>query len=240
MNHIISARGLSYAYAGAPAVLRDADLDLSPGEIVVVTGASGAGKTTLLTLCGALRSLQHGELQILGRDARSLTAEAQRSLRTSIGFIFQSHHLLDALSASQNVAMSLMNRVDLSTTSIRSEAALNALGLGSRVDALPGALSGGEKQRVAVARALVRDPHLLLADEPTASLDDHSADCVKASLAAAVNRGNAAALIVTHDARLFDIADRILRLESGVLSDMRRARPGGRERLHSVATREVA
>jgi putative ABC transport system ATP-binding protein len=220
MNAVITARGLGYRYGnaqGAGEVLRDLDLEVGAGEVVLVTGASGTGKTTLLTLCGALRSMQQGELTVLGRDLRRLDARAQRDLRCSIGFVFQSHHLLDALTAGQNVVMSLMERMPLSAAIERAERALQALGLGARIDALPAALSGGEKQRVAVARALIREPQLVLADEPTASLDDESASIVKDALLATARRRSCGVLIVTHDARLLDIADRVVRLVDGRL-----------------------
>jgi putative ABC transport system ATP-binding protein len=220
MNAAIAARALTYSYSPARAVLSALDLEVAPGAIVVVTGVSGAGKTTLLTLCGALRSVQQGELRVLGRDLRGLGNEGQRELRSSIGFIFQAHHLIDALTAGQNVVMSLMDRLSVDDAVARAEAALSALGLAHRVDALPNELSGGEKQRVAVARALVRQPPLLLADEPTASLDDESADIVKAAIRAAAKRRSCAVLIVTHDARLFDIADRVLRLVDGQLEEL--------------------
>jgi len=223
MSAVISARGLTYAYSPATTgpVLRGLDLDVASGEIVVVTGASGAGKTTLLTLCGALRSIQQGDLRVLGRELRGLDGDAQRQLRSSIGFVFQAHHLIDALTAGQNVVMSLMDRVRVADAMMRAETALAALGMSERIDALPSALSGGEKQRVAVARALVREPALVLADEPTASLDDESADIVKGAISAAAKRRSCAVLIVTHDARLFDVADRLLRLVDGRLLDAR-------------------
>jgi putative ABC transport system ATP-binding protein len=151
---------------------------------------------------------------------RGLKPEGQREVRSSIGFVFQSHHLIDALTAGQNVVMSLLERVSAADAVARAEAALSSLGLGRRVDALPNELSGGEKQRVAVARALVREPRLLLADEPTASLDDESADIVKAAIRAAAKHRSCAALVVTHDARLFDIADRVLRLVQGQLVEL--------------------
>lgn len=220
MSAVIAARGLTHAYSTCR-VLHALDLDVDAGEIVAVTGASGAGKTTLLTLCGALRSIQQGDLCVLGRDLRRIDGDAQRKLRRSIGFVFQSHHLIDALTAGQNVVMSLMDRVSAADATMRAEDSLAALGLSDRIDALPSELSGGERQRVAVARALVREPDLLLADEPTASLDDASADIVKVAISSAAKGRGCAALLVTHDARLLEIADRVLRLVDGRLIDQR-------------------
>jgi len=223
MSAVISARRLTYAYTPATtgAVLSLLDLEVAPGEIVVVTGVSGAGKTTLLTLCGALRAVQQGDLRVLGRDLRQLDGDAQRELRSSIGFVFQSHHLIDALTAGQNVVMSLLDRVSVAEATTRAEAAMTALRIAARIDALPRELSGGERQRVAVARALVREPRLLLADEPTASLDDESADIVKNAICMAAERRSCAVLLVTHDVRLLDIADRVLRLVDGGLVKLR-------------------
>jgi putative ABC transport system ATP-binding protein len=213
---VISARALGFSY-DRRVVLRDLNLQLQSGEIVVITGASGAGKTTLLTLCGALSSVQDGELEVLGRNMKGLNAKEQREVRSSIGFIFQSHHLLEALTAGQNVVMSMCGRARVAEASRRAEGALAALGLSHRIDAFPEHMSGGEQQRVAVARALVRDPKLILADEPTASLDDVSAAIVKDAIRDAARRLSCAVLLVTHDARLFDIADRRLRLVDGTL-----------------------
>lgn len=193
------------------------NLSVAPGEIVVVTGASGAGKTTLLTLCGALRSIQQGEIHIAGQRFKGLGPEQQRQLRASMGFIFQSHHLIDALTAGQNVLMSLLGRFSLEESVRKAELALATLGLAGRADAMPETLSGGEKQRVAVARALVRHPELILADEPTASLDNASAESVIKSIQTAALQSSCAVLLVTHDPRAFPIADRILTLEGGRL-----------------------
>jgi putative ABC transport system ATP-binding protein len=231
---VLAVRGLHHAYATSGSshpglipgtgqarrhVLRSLDLTVRAGEVVVLTGASGAGKTTLLTLCGALRSVQEGDLRVLGRDLRGLSTAQQREVRSRIGFIFQSHHLIDALSAGQNVMMSLLGRVPISEAIRLAETALASLDLSGRVDDRPEALSGGEKQRVAVARALVRHPALILADEPTASLDAESADVVLEALGMAARRWGAAVLLVTHDVRVLEIADRRVHLADGVLAE---------------------
>jgi putative ABC transport system ATP-binding protein len=219
----IAAGSIGFSYGDvhtSRSVLRSLSLTIAVGEIVVVTGASGAGKSTLLALCGALRSVQFGELNVLGNDMRKLSAGRRRELRSSIGFIFQSHNLIDALTAEQNVVMSLQGRFTQLEASRRAAAALSVLRLDGRDDAYPEDLSGGEKQRVAVARALVRDPKLILADEPTASLDDVSATAVKVALSDAARLASAAVLLVTHDARIFEIADRVLRLLDGALTEI--------------------
>jgi len=234
----ISVRGLRHAYGVGPAVrpvLRSLDLNVSRGEIVVLCGASGAGKTTLLTLCGALRTVQAGQVRVLGRELRGLSPAAQREVRSAIGFIFQSHHLIDALTAGQNVVMSLLGRAPVADAARLAETALASLGLAARVDALPDKLSGGEKQRVAVARALVRHPELILADEPTASLDDESAAVVVNAIRDTARLASCAVLLVTHDARIFDSADRMVTLVDGVLIE--RPRPVSRPRLSLAAAR---
>jgi putative ABC transport system ATP-binding protein len=218
---VIAARDLNFTYTAGRAVLDSLSLTVAPGEIVAITGASGAGKTTLLTLCGVLRSLQVGDLRVLGQNVRALGASGQRTLRSSIGFIFQAHNLIDALTAGQNVVMGMLGEATPDETSRLAVAALKSLGLGHRVDAMPGQLSGGERQRVAVARALVRKPRLILADEPTASLDEASANAVKEALGDAARLHASATLLVTHDSRLFDISDRVLCLTDGALRETR-------------------
>lgn len=219
----IAARSLGFSYGDvhtSRSVLSSLSLTLAIGEVVVITGASGAGKSTLLALCGALRSVQCGELNVLGNDMRNLSVARRRELRSSIGFIFQSHNLIDALTAEQNVVMSLQGRFTQLEASRRAATALSVLRLEGRDDAYPEDLSGGEKQRVAVARALVRDPRLILADEPTASLDDVSATAVKVALSDAARLAATAVLLVTHDARIFEIADRVLGLVDGALTEI--------------------
>jgi putative ABC transport system ATP-binding protein len=218
----ILAREIGFSYGAKRArgsILRSLSLAVAPGEVAVVTGASGAGKTTLLTLCGALRSIQDGELYVLGRDLRGLGVAEQCAIRSLIGFIFQSHNLIEALTARQNVMMSVLDRAQPGDFSKCAADKLASLGLSAKADAFPEALSGGEKQRVAVARALIRNPRLILADEPTASLDDRSAGLVKEAIANAARTTSCAVLVVTHDPRLFDIADRVLHLVDGSLSE---------------------
>lgn len=198
-------------------VLRGVDLAVGPGEIVLLTGPSGSGKTTLLTLIGALRAMQQGSCVVLGQELAG-SREAQRvALRRRIGFIFQSHNLLGFLTARQNVAMAL--ELDPATDETgrlrRAGAILDAVGLADRADAVPGKLSGGQRQRVAVARALVGDPGLILADEPTAALDRQSGQEVVRLLRDLARRRGVPILLVTHDPRILDIADRIVAMEDG-------------------------
>jgi len=197
-------------------VLYDINLDLYPGQIVILTGPSGSGKTTLLTLIGALRTVQEGSLKVLGQEIRGLGARQLVEVRRNIGFIFQAHNLFHSLTARQNVLMSC----DLfPTPHDRQKAAeiLTALGLGERVDYKPHALSGGQKQRVAIARALVNRPKLILADEPTAALDKKSGRDVVNLMQKLAQESGITILMVTHDSRILDVADRIVNLVDGTL-----------------------
>jgi putative ABC transport system ATP-binding protein len=213
-------RELGYAYGEGElrkAVLREVSLDVAPGEIVLLTGPSGSGKTTLLTLIGALRAMQQGSAQVLGTELAGASERARVRLRREIGFIFQSHNLLGFLTARQNVAMAL--ELDVSLTErvrlARAGEMLEAVGLADHTEKLPSQLSGGQRQRVAVARALVGRPGLVLADEPTAALDKQSGlEVVKLLRALAKQRG-APILLVTHDPRILDVADRIVTMEDG-------------------------
>ncbi len=198
-------------------ILCDISLQIQPGEIVILTGPSGSGKTTLLTLMGALRSAQVGSLNILGTELRGAGAGLMQSVRRQIGYIFQSHNLLDALTASQNVAMSLHLHPDISRKQarIQADAMLDAVGLGEHQHQYPEELSGGQKQRVGIARALAAKPKIVLADEPTASLDRHSGRDVMDLMRALAKEQGVTVIIVTHDNRILDVADRILHLEDG-------------------------
>lgn len=201
-------------------VLYDIDLSISPGEIVILTGPSGSGKTTLLTLMGALRSVQNGSLKILGQELKGANKRQLVRARSQIGFIFQSHNLLKCYTAWENVNMSLKLHPNLTALEQykRCINILDAVGLGDRVDYYPEKLSGGQKQRVAIARALVSEPSLILADEPTAALDSKTGRDVVNIIQKLAKEKNCAILLVTHDNRILDVADRILQIEDGRLA----------------------
>ena len=199
-------------------VLFDISLDLPKGQIVILTGPSGSGKTTLLTLAGALRRLQDGSLRVLGKELVGLGDRALVNVRRNIGFIFQAHNLFESLTASQNVEMAVELTGNFSSKRDQAVAMLSALGLADRVDYKPQSLSGGQKQRVAIARALVNHPQLILADEPTAALDKKSGRDVVDIMHDLAKQQGCTILLVTHDNRILDIADRIVYMEDGRLS----------------------
>ena len=201
-------------------ILYDVSLEVQPGEIVILTGPSGSGKTTLLTLIGGLRSAQEGSLKVLGQEVRGASEATLVSVRRQIGYIFQLHNLLDALTVSENVQMSLQGERGLTRAAAdeRAREMLRSVGLEEHVDRHPEQLSGGQKQRVAIARALAARPRIILADEPTASLDKKSGRDVVDRIHDLAKREGCAVLLVTHDNRILDIADRIIHLEEGRLS----------------------
>ncbi|HEX7449886.1 MAG TPA: ATP-binding cassette domain-containing protein [Pirellulales bacterium] len=203
-------------------VLFDNRLELERGEIVIMTGPSGSGKTTLLTLIGALRSIQDGSIQVLGRELKGLSSRQLVEVRRDVGFIFQAHNLFESLTAFQNVSMAMeLKTSDRGAIQQRVEDLLGTLGLGHRVHYKPEALSGGQKQRVAIARALANEPRLILADEPTAALDRESGRDVVELLRKFAKEQGATILIVTHDNRILDVADRIVNMVDGrVISDV--------------------
>lgn len=217
---VISIKNVDYYYGSGSLrkqVLYNISAEISPGEIVLLTGPSGSGKTTLLTLAGALRSVQEGSVTILGRELNGATNSQLVKIRESIGFIFQHQNLLDSHTAIQNVELSLGVGPQASKDEARNRCAdaLETVGLKNRVNYLPEHLSGGQKQRVAIARALVRKPRIVLADEPTASLDHKSGREVVDLMRSLAKQQGCAILMVTHDNRILDIADRILTLEDG-------------------------
>ncbi|MHC5003131.1 MAG: ATP-binding cassette domain-containing protein [Planctomycetota bacterium] len=201
-------------------ILFDISAEIRSGEIVILTGPSGSGKTTLLTLIGALRSAQDGSLRVLGHELRGADEGGLIRVRKEIGYVFQSHNLLDALTAAQNVEMSLKHEAGASAAEKRRRVrdVLESVGLGDHLDHHPSQLSGGERQRVAIARALVGRPKIVLADEPTASLDKKSGRDVVERLQRLAREQGVTVLLVTHDNRILDVADRIAALEDGRLS----------------------
>lgn len=202
-------------------ILFDVNLELRTGEIVLLTGPSGSGKTTLLSLIGGLRSVQRGSLQVLNRELNGASNDRLVQIRRNIGYIFQNYNLLGFLTARQNVQVSAeLSKISRQEVRIRSEAILRAVGLGHRLNYYPQQLSGGEKQRVAIACALVNRPQLVLADEPTASLDSQTGRDVVDLMRQLSQENECAILLVTHDNRISDIGDRTIRIEDGQLYEL--------------------
>ena len=219
----ISVHGLNHSFGkGAlrKQILFDISTEIPHGEIVIVTGPSGSGKTTMLTLVGALRSTQEGSVRVLGQELYGAKPATLEKVRKQIGFIFQQHNLLGALSAIQNVELGarVTGRISRAELRRRSARMLEAVGLEDHMHHQPDQLSGGQRQRVAIARALVGEPAMLLADEPTASLDKQSGREVVDRMKFLAREHGTTILLVTHDNRILDIADRIIHLEDGRLS----------------------
>lgn len=200
-------------------VLCGINLEIASSEIVIMTGPSGSGKTTLLTLVGGLRSVQSGSLQFLGQELCGATPEQLVQARRRIGYIFQAHNLHGSLTALQNVRMGLEVHLQYSRAEMNAQAAaiLKQVGLSEHLNYYPDNLSGGQKQRVAIARALVSRPKLLLADEPTAALDSKAGRDVVNFMQQLAKEQGCTIVLVTHDNRILDVADRIVRMEDGRL-----------------------
>lgn len=200
-------------------ILYNINLSLQGGEVVILKGPSGSGKTTLLTLMGGLRVPQMGSIQVLGKELVGAKKQIFVKIRRNIGYIFQSHNLLECLTARENVQMSLELHKGFSSEEMKQKSLdiLEAVGLGSRANYYPQNLSGGQKQRVAIARALVSHPKIVFADEPTASLDSKSGHDVVELMQKLAKEQGCTILIVTHDHRILDVADRIIELNDGCL-----------------------
>jgi len=216
----VVARSLTHRYQADRAlspVLNAVDLTISRSEFVILSGPTGSGKSTLITLIGGLRRHQEGVLRVLGRDLDGAAESALIALRREIGFIFQDHHLFDALTPRETLRLAMRLKAGYRRDDYRERPAqwLERVGLGARMDALPSALSTGQRQCVAIARALINEPSLILADEPTASLDATSAGIALDCLRDAVRSRNASVLMITHDNRHFARADRVVRLLDG-------------------------
>ena len=222
MNPSIKIEDLNHFYGEkelTKQVLFDINLEIKAGEIVILTGPSGSGKTTLLSLIGALRSVQNGSLQELNQELYGASEEQLVQIRRHIGYIFQAHNLLPFLTARENVQMSIELHENISKKQAiaKSEAILKEVGLGERINYYPDNLSGGQKQRVAIARALVGHPSIVLADEPTAALDKKTGRDVVNLMQILAKEQHCNILLVTHDDRILDIADRVIHMEDGRL-----------------------
>src|SRR5215471_3180663 len=222
----IAVRQLTKNYSegttSAPA-LRGIDLDVEPGELMLLMGPSGSGKTTLLSIMGCILSPTSGSVRIAGKEVANLVQKELPAVRLeNIGFVFQGFNLFPTLTAGENVELML----DLK--GMRGEAAkqraaelLDAVGLGEKVNSFPSDLSGGQKQRVAIARALAGDPRIILADEPTAALDSHTGRNVMEMMRQLAHERGRAVVIVTHDSRVLEFGDRIVRIEDGMIAKAR-------------------
>lgn len=210
--------------AGRVEALKGINLSLAGGELTLLMGPSGSGKTTLLSVLGCMLSPTSGSVNIRGRAITGLDAEDLAQVRReNIGFVFQSYHLFPTLTAAENVRLSLDVRGDRSPQArVKANQALATVGLAHKAGSFPRALSGGEQQRVAVARAIVGDPSVILADEPTAALDSENGQAVMTVLAELAKDPSRAMFIVTHDPRIMPFADRILRIEDGRIVDDQR------------------
>jgi lipoprotein-releasing system ATP-binding protein len=223
MSDIVEVRNLRRAFTQGGEtieVLRGVDLSIAPGEIVALLGPSGSGKSTMLQALGLLEGGFQGSIRIAGEEVAALDNDGRtRVRRDALGFVYQFHHLLPDFTAIENVMLpQLVRDCDEEAARGRAQDLLTALGLGHRLSHRPSQLSGGEQQRVAVARALANRPRLVLADEPTGNLDEATADIVLAEFLALVRGQGAAALVATHNERLAGKMDRIVRLHEGRLT----------------------
>lgn len=223
MSEVLGVTGLTRDFRQGEVVihvLRGVDLHIDKGEIVALLGPSGSGKSTLLQAVGLLEGGFQGSIRIAGEEASALDNDGRtRVRRDSLGFVYQFHHLLPDFSAAENVVLpQLIHGTEGGAAQDRAESLLAALGLSQRLTHKPSQLSGGEQQRVAVARALANKPALVLADEPTGNLDEATADIVFAEFLNLVRREGSSALVATHNERIAAKMDRTLRLHDGVLS----------------------
>ncbi|MCP9792835.1 ABC transporter ATP-binding protein [Vulcanococcus limneticus] len=221
----VEARNISHCYGdgeGKLHVLHDISFDLYRGEFISLSGPSGCGKTTLLTLLGGLRSLQHGDLKVLDQDLKHCNAKSLTALRSKIGIVFQTHYLMEFLTALQNVQVATEARIheDWDKRQQRAIDLLAAVGLEHKLDCFPSMLSGGQKQRVAFARALACNPELILADEPTASLDRKTGLEIIKTLKRVAKEKNIAVVMATHDTRILALTDRIIGIDDGRITSV--------------------
>lgn len=229
----VSCRDVTKKYGageGEVVALRGVNLDVMRGELLMIVGPSGCGKTTLVSVITTTLRHDSGRCRVLGRDLHVMDeGERARFRRTSVGFVFQMFNLLPSLTAAENVAVPLLiEGVPWESATARAGELLETMGLGKRLAALPGKLSGGQQQRVAIARALIHDPALIVCDEPTSNLDHDTGQAVMHILREVARRGDRTIVVVTHDARIFEFADRIARMEDGTIHEITGAEGRGR------------
>ena len=221
----VRCRGLTKTYGAGDArvmALRGVDLDVRLGELLMLVGPSGCGKTTLISVIAAILNQDSGGCEVLGRELNGMDQRQRTRFRgVSIGFVFQLFNLLPALSAIENVSVPLLiNGVSRKDAENRARQLLSEVDLGERLRALPGELSGGQQQRVAIARALVHHPKLIVCDEPTSSLDHDTGRSVMNILRGLAKSPDRALIVVTHDPRIFEFADRIARMDDGKIIEV--------------------
>ncbi len=223
MQPAISVRKLTKQYqegAAGTLALRGVDVDVHPGELLMLMGPSGSGKTTLLSIMGCILTATSGSVRLAGREVVGLREKELPKLRLEhIGFVFQGFNLFPTLSAGENVELMLdLKGEPAAKAKKRAQALLDQVGLGGKYASFPADLSGGQKQRVAIARALAGDPGIILADEPTAALDSHTGRNVMEMMSELAHKRGRAVVIVTHDSRVLDFADRIVKIEDGAIA----------------------
>ncbi len=221
----VHCRGVTKTYGIGDAsvmALRGIDLDVRPGELLMLVGPSGCGKTTLISVITAILSQDSGTCQVFGRNLQDLDQSERAHFRgRSFGFVFQLFNLLPALTALENVAVPLLiNGVSRKRAEARAREVLEAVGLGTRMGAFPAEFSGGQQQRVAIARALVHDPRLIVCDEPTSNLDHETGRSMMEVLRGVAKSPDRVLIVVTHDTRIFEFADRIARMDDGKIVEV--------------------
>ena len=229
----VSCRGVTRSYGTGDArvtALRGVDLEVRRGELLMLVGPSGCGKTTLISVITAILDQDSGDCEVLGRDLQHMSQSERAHFRgVSIGFVFQLFNLLPALTAIENVAIPLLiNGISRRHAEARAREVLEAVGLGIRLSARPAQLSGGQQQRVAIARALVHDPKLIVCDEPTSNLDHKTGRSMMEVLRGVAKSPDRALIVVTHDTRIFEFADRIARMDDGKIIEVVDVKDRGR------------
>ena len=224
MSALIDVHNLDFSFGSGELtqpVLKNVTISINKGEVVLMTGPSGSGKTTFLTIIGGLRQASNGSVKVLDQQLINSTEQVKVKVRQQTGYIFQQHNLLKPLTALQNVSMTLEMHNHMTERERLAQAAdmLKAVGLDDRLNYKPEQLSGGQRQRVSIARALVGKPRIVLADEPTASLDKQSGQDAVGILKQLAKELGTTILLVTHDYRILDIADRVVELEDGKIQN---------------------